>query len=537
MKLKLLTAIGLSVSLAHVAWAGDMESILDEGTQAPQAKVAAKVAPAKSSPLIIAIKKKLGKANSEQNIFLRYLEDGEWDSAVIQFPKAFDGTAFQKTPTGRALFGLVQFNAGLPVAGIQTLFMASNPKEIVGELRDEWQKAAPADHFAWGLAQVQWQPAWEDVFNNEVELRLKTKEALTSNKSVEQLQKLSAQAPVNSKEKGLIDWQLVIAESLNDHADQAAKTLAVLMKNPNAPVSQELMQITAARMLFQNGYFDAAIKYYEKVPKKSEYWTEAQEEMGWAYIRKGEPNNAMAISQSLVNADLNYQVSPEAYFVRSLSQLKVCDYAGVTESLQVFPKRFKDRTKMLEQLSHEAKTESVTKAIESLKAKRVQSQDLGKYAQNLPRRFSHDEKLYDFAQAQKHLEDEAKTAEKLYAKSLALTGLQGVFENMKQNSLHRAEAARDASYGRVKELAKEEVTETKEILRKLHIVEAELIQQVSVADKIAKNAVAKPGDEKKGVTGYKGTAEAVHYPAEEEVWFDELSNYRVDVKKACTVKR
>jgi hypothetical protein len=90
-------------------------------------------------------------------------------------------------------------------------------------------------------------------------------------------------------------------------------------------------------------------------------------------------------------------------------------------------------------------------------------------------------------------------------------------------------------FARVKELAKEEVFETKEILHKLHIVEAEVIQQVSLADKIAKNA--KGTNEKKGVTGYKGTADAMKYPAEDEVWFDEISNYRIDIKKACTVKR
>ena len=40
-----------------------------------------------------------------------------------------------------------------------------------------------------------------------------------------------------------------------------------------------------------------------------------------------------------------------------------------------------------------------------------------------------------------------------------------------------------------------------------------------------------------GVTGYKGNAEVMKFPAEDEVWFDEISRYRVDVKKACKVKR
>ncbi|WP_413287510.1 tetratricopeptide repeat protein [Bdellovibrio sp. HCB337] len=534
MKLKNLAILGLSLSLAQFAVAQDLESILDEGSKASKI-VKSPAASVKTTPLAQAMKKVIGTPNSEQNIFLRNIENAEWEKATLQFSNAFEGTSFQKSSNGRALMGYAQFMAGLPVTGVQTLFMANNPKEINTTLREEWQKAAPADHFAWTLAQIQWEQAWETVFGEATELRVKTAEALSSNKNLEQLQKLSAQAPANSKEKALIDWQLVIAYSLNDQADRAAKLLASLMKTSYPPVSKDLMQITAARLLFQNGYFDASIKYYEKVAKDSDYWTESQEEIGWAYIRKGEPNNAMAVSRSLVTSALNNQVSPEAFFVNSLSQLKVCDYSGVTETLQAFPKRFKERTKALEAMSKEPATDDVNNGIALLKSKKIEVQDLGKTAKNLPRRFAHDERLFQFAQAQKHLEDEAAVAEKLYAKSLALTGLQGSFEKLKQNTLQRSQMAKTAAYGRVKELAKTEVEETKEILRKLHIVEAELIQQVSIADKIAKNA--KGNDSKKGVTGYKGVAETVSFPADDEVWFDELSNYRVDVKKACTVKR
>src|SRR5207253_8855361 len=139
------------------------------------------------------------------------------------------------------------------------------------------------------------------------------------------------------------------------------------------------------------------------------------------------------------------------FFVRSLSQLKVCDYSGVTDNLQDFPKRFKERTKNLEAMSSEPGTQDVDKGIALLKAKKIEVQDLGKTAQNLPRRFAHDDRLYQFAQAQKHLEDEAQVAEKMYAKSLALTGLQGSFEKLRQNTLQRSQMAKASAYSRVKD--------------------------------------------------------------------------------------
>lgn len=529
---------GLWGSLLGNTFAQDLESILDEGSKLEKAPPSLRVSE-KAHPLVEAMKKSIGSPNPEQNIFLRYLESADWDKALLQFPGAFEGTAFQKSSNGRALLGFVQFQAGLPVTGLQTLFMAPDLKVLDFTLKEEWKRMAPVNHEAWTLAKITWDPAWESVFGESLGLRLKVAEALASNKSIEELQnelqKLSAQAPTSSREKSAMDWQLVIAYSLNDQADRAAKLLAGLMKASHPPVRKDLMQLTAARLLFQNGYFDAAIKYYEKVSKTSDYWTEAQEEMGWAHLRKGEPHNAFALSQSLVAPALNDQVSPEAFLVRALSQLKLCDYSGLVSTLQNFPQRFKERTILLSKISQESVPEEVRQAVELLKAKKIHLQDLGKSAQKLPRRLVMDERLFQFVQNQKSLEAEAQVAEKLYAKSLALTGLQGHFEQLKQSSLLRAEAAKSAAFARIKELAQTEVDETKETLRKLHIVEAELIQQVSIVDKIAKHA--KGQEEKKGITGYKGTADTLRFPLDGEIWFDDLSHYRVDVKKACTVKR
>ena len=523
----------------------DLESLLDSAETAPaKAPGETEKAPAMAveSPLAFAIRKSIGAVNAEQRLFLRYVDAAQWDRAVLQFPMAFEGTEFQKSPTGRAIFGLVEFKAGLPMTGLQTLFMASNPKEIIPHVTEEWRKMVNAENNVWDLAKVEWNPAWGELFDESVGQRLQVAAALAIPNNSENLLKLSKSLPTDSAQKMKVDWQLVIDYSVADKADQAGKMLANLMKSSKSPVSRDLMQITAARLLFQNAYYDAAIKYYEKVPKKSEYWMEAQEEIGWSFIRKGEPNNAMAITHSLVRPDLQYQVSPEAYFIRSLAQLKVCDYPGTIESLKVFPKVFKQRTTSLTSLSENADTPEVNKALSILQSRKANIVDLGKGATLLPRRIFRDEILYRAMQSSKDLENEARIADQLYAKSLALTGLQGSLEALQKAARSRVQSERNLALQRVKQLATEEVSETKEILRKLHIVEAEVLQaevlqQVSIAEKIVHNTSSKIADDKKGTTGYKGTANLVRYPAEDELWFDEISSYRVDIKKACTVKR
>lgn len=526
----ILTAAGLLLS-SHLALADDLENLLSDASE-PVAKTAT-VAAKPASALALAIRQHLQKTNSEQNVLLRYIEAKDWGKAVLQYAAAFEGTSFQKSANGVALLGYLQFQAGLPVTGTETLFRVSDPKAIDSEIQKEWKEILPSGHFAWDLAQINWTPGWSSVFGAAPGFHLMARE-VDSVKNAARLKKLAEAVPADSQAQKEIDWQLLLAYSVDDQTAEAGKILARLMKSAQAPVSQDLMQLTAGRLLYQNGNFDTAVKLYEKVPKGSEYWTEAQEEMAWSYVRKGEPQNALAISQSLINPALAYQVGPESFFVHSLSQLKICDYSGALKSMDQFSKQFKTRTLALNQVAKESNSKEAEAAIETLKKPDAGLKDLGSVSQRLPRLITKDSKLRLLAQAQTHLESEAKAADVLYAQSLAQTGLQSSFDHLKKQTSMRAQQAKSASVQRIQELAQDEVQETRDILRKMHIIEAEVIQQASLADRIAKNATETA--EKKGSTGSK-SADTLRFPLENEMWFDEISNYKVDVKKACHAKR
>ena len=162
---------------------------------------------------------------------------------------------------------------------------------------------------------------------------------------------------------------------------------------------------------------------------------------------------------------------------------------------------------------------------------------LGKDNQFLPRMMIKDYKLVQLIESQKLYEKESKTADALYADALALTGLQGSFQSTKNGLTEKSSKVKSAAVQRIKELAKTEVFEIKRILDKLHIVEAELVQQVDVSDKIVKNSTGIDADIKKGTTGSK-KSDSLIFLADSEIWFDEISNYKVDVKKGCQgVKR
>ncbi|MEK6773934.1 MAG: hypothetical protein AABY64_08330 [Bdellovibrionota bacterium] len=495
-----------------VTQAQDMESLL-EGRQETQVK-------RNQDYLSNTIRSFLEKTTPEQNAFLRSIEGGLWNEALIQFTPAFKGTTFETTENFQALHALLYFRVGLTVTGIEELLAIKDAKKIHFQLVTEWKESAKEDHPAWNTARLKWGPTWTEIFGRVIEVRVLSSEVFVKN-ALSELNELAMKAPVNSKERALIDWHLVIAYAINDQADKAAKIMASLLKATHNPVPVELLNLTAARLLYQNGYFEAAIRYNDKIPKSSAYYLMAQEEKAWAFLRKGEPQNAAAVTQTLVNPTFHGQVGPESFLIRSLAQLKVCDYSAVLETLKFFPKEFKEKSIYLEKLSEKAVT--ATPAEFSIKNRLM------------PKAVLVDEKFRQLLQAETLFQQEVKVSDELYTKSLQLTGLQAAFDRLKNQAGQRYQQAKSNSYARVQELARVELAEIKKTLNKLHIVEAEVIQQVQKTDRFK----AQLKDDLKAKVGTTGSVakDTLKFPMEKEFWFDELANYRVDFKKGCQARR
>ncbi len=476
-----------------------------------------------------------GKITAEQNIFLQFFDAGEFEKALYQWPAAFDGSAFAKTASGQALNALVLFKNGIQVTSLEMLLSISQPKQIDQFIVQKWREAAPDNAPVWAsINTATWNSEWTTIFGIGAEVRVRGRQVYSADQ-VETVKELIKKTQIDTRERAWLSWQLVIALAQGEDAGVAGKALAVLMKAPNNPVSQDLMTMTAARLLFQNGFLDAASKYYEKITKSSDYWFDAQEEMAWSQVRKGEPQNAIAITKTLVAPAFQSQVGPEPFFLRALSQLKVCDYPAVVTTLNTYRERFKPRAAELAKLAESANTPAVTRLVARMKTGPAKLTDLGADAAALPRFVTRDAALSQNVQTEKALEAEAKLAGELYARSLtggtAQVGFQARLEGFKKAVETRTQAARSATYGRVKALALEETEEIGAMLQKLHIVEAELLQQISLADRVI-SATQGKSSTKVGTTGSQAK-DKVWFPAEGETWFDEYSNYKVDIKKGC----
>lgn len=515
----------------------DVLSILGGSSDKPKSKEQAqKEKGEETSPF----KALFPRTTAEQNILFSLMQNGEFEKALLQYFEAFGRTEIHKTANAQGLLVYLFLKNGMTVYGVETLFSQVDPGKLSPILMKPLREMLPDNHSVWKVARLTWRPQWTQVFGPSVEVQVKSKKVFTA-KDTEELKNIIKVSAPGTADRAAIQWQLVIAMALSGDSVTAAKLLNSLMTTPNNPVGEDLMNMTAARMLFENGYMDAAIKYYKKIGTKSEFWLEAQEEIGWSYLRKGEPQNTLAATQSLLMPELQYIVGAETVFLRSLGQLKVCDYPSVLKTLATFRERFKPKTAEMIALTQNTSTPTTKEFIAKTKKQRLKTTELGAMAAKLPRLVTRDEALYNHIILERELEKEADIAMGIYGRSLAngtsKVGFQGDLEVFKKSIEAQVNSARNASFSRMKALAQEEIADIQRLLQKMHIVEAEVLQQALSAQKVVAATKDSKMIEKKGTT----VAEArdqISFPAEEgQVWFDEIGKYKVDVVKGCQAIR
>ena len=95
--------------------------------------------------------------------------------------------------------------------------------------------------------------------------------------------------------------------------------------------------LNVARLLYQVGMFNESEEFYLKVPNDSEDYLKAQTELAWALLRRGQMGRLRGLLATLGRRDLFEDVfNPEVFLVRSITNLKLCQYRKVQEDFNTF---------------------------------------------------------------------------------------------------------------------------------------------------------------------------------------------------------
>lgn len=262
---------------------------------------------------------------------------------------------------------------------------------------------------------------------------------------------------------------LLAIQSFSALADKA-------LPNDKAIMSQ-------ARDLYEKGKLDKAIETYSKIHASSDFWLESLEERAWAHTRKGDFESALADLHSITSPVFAPQVGPETYMLSTFVSLKICAYKDVVKKINHFKKMILPRVETLENIVNEPQlTDELWSSLQTLKDKQITLLSLGKQADKLPRYFFRDKKLITL---------------------------------IKQNK-------KDKAFQRVRDLAQMDLNEIEINLKKMKIIDVEIIQKVLSMDKDSKN------ESKNLKFTNTDPNKTMTFPVnDEEIWIDEVGHFQV----------
>lgn len=465
------------------------------------------------------VEKYFSKDVKKQQDFIKHLRKNEFQKALLNWKESSEGNPILEAPFGKALESYLLIQSGFPLLGLEKLFVIEKPQKIHKNLAETLRTYAPESLDSWQYVSARWSPQWEKVFNKEIKVRLLSNPFNFKDEERHLLDTLKM-TRLHTSERAYLQWKTVIYFYEKGDILKASKLLSDLMNNKNSPIHEDLMLMTASRLLFEKKHYDSAIQYYQKIKKNSPYWFEAQEEMAWSYLKKGDMDNVSQIIKTLMNPQFQYFVSHETLLLESISALKRCDYKTALNTSKIFKERYMKRVQSLDRILKGEGDSSELEAYEKT-IKSNQRWVQGAFRE-LPHEFLRDYKSYYLIKKIGLYEEERRR----YKEFLSKDGKENDFNRLQKEYKVKIEKLNSILKKRVKELTELEIEKIKKAVERMHVVEMQVIHRISRAlektqrDKLVEKVVKKQANKKVSKGKYDLT-----FPYQGEIWFDELSHY------------
>lgn len=457
----------------------------------------------------------LPSSSAPEKEFQSKMNAKDYREALHIWNSSLSTTKFGQSADGLAVFSYLVYQNGMPYTGLQILTQGIQPTRLNPKLLKVWSsevKSSPLVQKGW----IQPKGAWRGVFDMEPSrfssFRNKAQIA-TAFRSADRLTK----DQVNSKAR--IWWTVAtLAPQVND-INSSLRALTLLKNSGQTVIGQDLVALTLGRVLYQKGDITGAQAAYSQVPKSSNFWIEALEERAWADLRKDEFDKALGQVTTLLSPAISPLVGPEPYFMANLMNLKICDYPRLFKTSELFKQRHRPRLAELQQLASGAELPAnLANVLERFERQGVSTEAAGPLVSSVPRYAFRDHAFVAAMETRRALINESQKAQDL-----------GLSERITAQSVGQADASKIQAIKRLRVLAQAELKEYRINLNKMHIIEAEVIERLHLDDNLKgeRGKLAKADD--------KGDVLVFPYNTD-EVWLDELDNYKARVKDCPVLK-
>ncbi|MEO0336468.1 MAG: hypothetical protein AAF202_08740, partial [Pseudomonadota bacterium] len=431
------------------------------------------------------------KNEPAQKELLKMIKNGSYSQALLFWNSSLDGEAFVETTNGKALFNYLLWKSGAPVLAAERLFAIRTPQHlhptVVDLLKIELSTGAEAVH----KAKVNVGQKWQKVLGKQISAQLKRPPVyvLHGKRTIGVLQKELKSKTLTEEERDQLIFQLGLAATIQDKEQLAYNQFVRLLESERANIDRADLFMALARLSYQQGEYDAAIDWYKQVPKSSPLWLESKEERAWAHVRLDQPNKAVAQLETATSPVFTPLSGPESDFLDSFVSLMICDYSRIFKITGNFLRKHKVRIKGLEALAKKRNTPLHKAFVSTVDSKSLRQGSFSKLVRSLPRDFILDEFLMRHMEYRKAMSREGKRLAKLNQGNVQMSTFsadapEDSLEAIYRQSLIKAGQATKELSERMAALANFELDEYKLMIRKLHIVEAEVIQRLHLDENI-----------------------------------------------------
>lgn len=419
------------------------------------------------------------------------IEKGQWKQALVTWPTSYENTSYAQSASGRSVWLYLVSQNDMSHTALEEL-LKLKPEQVPSEVKEAWNKSFPASHQIWKEVSIEPSVAWKKVF------------------------------PFTTNADRL--WQEINLAIKKDRVDVALHQLKVLSEMGQETVSRHLISLTRGRLLFGRGELEAALVEYQKIPRGDDYWFQAMEEIAWVHMRKAEYEKAISQVKNITLPLWSPFISAEPYFVQALANLRICNYLEVFKSTQLMRQRLRDRSKSLEELMSNQWTNAAKKTLDKIDQAGNSTTEFQTHIQQLPPLFWRDQEFNRWAEVRFAAINEMKVVEKVQKETL---GQSAQWDQVVQSANSRAEMAKRKLFKRWQDLAALELKDMKHIVQKMHIAEAQVIQNMYMADENQKA---------RNTRKIQKSQDDLVFPVDDEVWIDEVGHYKVEVKDCPTYK-
>jgi tetratricopeptide (TPR) repeat protein len=444
--------------------------------------------------------------------------------ALIVWQSHLGPTTAGRTIQGQAIEAALLVRNGMVLTGLEQLLNLKNPRSIDPRVIEWVRSAIGPENSAWSAAEVVWTTSWQHLFPNVPQIKSTTAVSTPiPPRHFKSHEKAIAKAAKDSPVQAQMRWRLALSAILVGDSRVASEQLDQLLNSQQTWIPRDQIYLAGGRLFYQERRFVEALNAYGAIPKQSDYWFQAAEEIAWTYAQMGNPDQALSKLKTLLVPVLAPTVGPEPFFVASFLNQRSCNYAQVFKTHRLFKTPYDQRIQNLTALQNSQPTATSSSAIAKWQKNPTIWRGTKEEMLSLPINFHRQADIRKAGIRRQIFTSELILAGQLDA-TLKQNGLAiGLGPSM--NQIERGIQQTDQVVARsLQTLARRELQEIQRIVTRMHIIEADSIQRMQLLDQ-------KVGPAKNRSHLVKNDGRNLIFPESSEIWLDEWDHFKVDATR------